>query len=326
MITTRTPLRISFAGGGTDLASFYAREDEGGAVISTAIDRYVYICVNTKFGGGIRVSYSKTENVNHADEVEHPIVRECLRFFGIDNNIEIVSIADIPGEGTGLGSSSSFTVGLLHALAAYTGTKCTPGALARWACGIEIGQLKEPIGKQDQYAAAHGGTNIIRFRNDDTVEVYPSQISDHVARHLLLLYTGRTRSAKTILTEQNQITDDTRLDLLRRMRIQVDHMDTYLERGDIANVAQQMEFAWRMKKMLAQGISDPQIDAWYDAAMNAGALSGKLLGAGGGGFLLLIAPPSKHMQILAAVPELTITPIGIGADGSTVLFEEDRGY
>lgn len=326
MITTRTPLRVSFAGGGTDLPSFY-REYGGGAVVSTAVDRFVYVSVNTKFTGGVRVSYSHTENVDHADQVEHPLVRECLRTFSIDKNIEIVSIADIPGEGTGLGSSSSFTVGLLHALAEYTNRTVTGRDLAELACKIEIDVLEQPIGKQDQYAATFGGTNVFGFEPDGYVHLgAPIKLDTaqcgRINRNLLLLWTGITRSANGILSQQCQIADPKRITKLKLMRSQVQYMAHHIQEADAELIGRDLDAQWAMKRELVEGISSTQIDDWYLKCKKAGAWGGKLLGAGGGGFLLMVAPAAKHMGILAAVPDLTITPISINAKGTTLIYKD----
>jgi D-glycero-alpha-D-manno-heptose-7-phosphate kinase len=327
MIISRTPLRISFAGGGTDLSAFYRREP--GAVVSTAINKYIYITVNKKFDRKIRASYSVTEIVDSVDKLKHELIREALRLVGIEGGIEITSISDIPSQGTGLGSSSSYTVGLLNALYAYTGKLVGAERLAREACQIEIEVCGKPIGKQDQYIAAYGGFKYIQFCPDETVEVTPilcsHQARAELERNLLLLYTGMTRSAETILSQQSENTHhqaDARASL-QRIRCLADTLREALARGDLAAFGEHLHQGWLEKRRLAHGISTPAIDQWYDIALQHGALGGKLLGAGGGGFLLLYAPAKHHQAILEALPMLRPIPFHFEPQGSKIIYVEE---
>jgi D-glycero-alpha-D-manno-heptose-7-phosphate kinase len=326
MIISRTPLRVSFLGGGTDMAVFYRRY--GGAVISTSINRYVYVTVNTKFDDRLRISYSRTEDVSSAEEVAHPIVRAVLRKLGIGGGIEITSIADVPSHGAGLGSSSAFCVGLLNALHAHGGRYVERRRLGAEACEIEIDVLGEPIGKQDQYASALGGLNYIRFNPDDSVEVLPlthmRPLGEEIQRSWLTLYTGIGRDASAILKCQrdNVETGVSQQDSLKRMLGLVEDLKCELERGNAANLGEFLHEAWLIKRGLANGISSEVIDAWYDRARAAGATGGKILGAGGGGFMLLIAPPERHEAICRALPELRRIDLGFERLGSTIVFGE----
>lgn len=322
MIITQTPLRISFAGGGSDLPSFYRRF--GGAVVSTAIDKYVYINVNKKFDDWIRVSYSKTEEVESVDQIEHRIVRASLKKLNMSGGLEITSIADIPSSGTGLGSSSSFTVGLLLALNAYQSKFMSPAELAAESCTVEIDLCNERIGKQDQYAAAYGGLNFIRFQPDDSVVVDPILCSGEklswLQSCLLTFYTGKTRAASTILVEQSESAGsnhDTQR-LLQRMTKLAYELRTELNRGHIDALGEMMDEGWRLKREVHRSISNSTIDDLYAAAKRAGAKGGKLLGAGGGGFLTFFAHPDTHERIESALG-LRRIDLGLERSGSRVL-------
>src|SRR6267378_1383233 len=301
MIISRTPLRMSFAGGGSDLPDFYRRH--GGAVVSTAIDKYIYVNSNPKFDNGIRVAYSKTEEVKSVGEVEHPIVRAALKHLEIDGGIEITTIADIPSKGTGLGSSSSFTVGLLHALSAFKGQYISSDRLGKDSCYIEIDLCKEPIGKQDQYAAAFGGLNLIEFKGDDSVVVSPVICNrttiEALEAHVLLFYTGVTRSASNLLKQQSEgiDSDERKQRTIKRMVELAYTLRTELQRNNITVFGEILHENWVLKKSIAPDITAQNIDNWYNTARRAGALGGKLLGAGGGGFLMLFAPPDSHEPI-----------------------------
>ncbi|MFH1834733.1 MAG: GHMP kinase, partial [Methanobacteriota archaeon] len=283
MIISRTPLRVSFAGGGSDLSAYYLNEP--GAVTSTAIDKYVYITVNAKFDDRLRVSYSKTEIVDSPDDLAHEIVREALKLVGISGGVEITSIADIPSRGTGLGSSSSFTVGLLNALYAFTGKNVSAGRLAREACEIEIERVCEPIGKQDQYIAAYGGLQHIQFNSDESVFVdpviCPAGVKEKLQENLMLFYTGLTRKSSSILTEQRENTGK-RMDVLAEMVDLSKIIKASLSSGDLTEFGELLDGGWVLKKKLASGISSEKIDKLYESAKRAGALGGKILGAGGG--------------------------------------------
>lgn len=326
VIITRTPLRISFAGGGSDFPAVYRRAS--GAVVATAIDKYMYITVNRKFDEKIRASYAITEMVDRVDDLKHELIREALRMTGIAGGIEITSISDIPSRGTGLGSSSTYTVGLLHALHAYAGRHVGARRLAEEACAIELDRLGKPIGKQDQYIAAYGGLLFIRFE-PDAVLVEPLLPGGDFRRdledHLLLLYTGLTRRADSILAEQQRNFEDgeTALDDAARLRdLALDLRTAILDRR-LDAVGEILDAGWRIKRGLASGISSPQIDEWYERARSAGAIGGKLVGAGGGGFLLLFAPPRDHAQIVERLADLRRVPVHLEPFGSRIIYVEE---
>jgi D-glycero-alpha-D-manno-heptose-7-phosphate kinase len=324
MIISQTPLRISFFGGGSDLPAHYRQH--GGAVLSTTIDKSVYVTVSRKFDDAVRVSYSRTEEVASAGQVEHPLVREALALVGIEGGIEITSVADIPARGTGLGSSSAFTVGLLNALHAYLGRHASAAQLAEQACEIEIDRCGEPIGKQDQYAAAFGGLNFIRFQADGGVDVTPvicpQDALAELQRRLIFFYTGTTRSASALLAEQsaNVAAPGEASRSTQELSCFAERACQALRLGDIESLGAMLNGAWRLKRGLAVGISTPAIDAAYDAARAAGADGGKLLGAGGGGFLMFMAPPERHERIRAALSGLRETPFRFVGHGGKIIF------
>jgi D-glycero-alpha-D-manno-heptose-7-phosphate kinase len=323
VIVSKTPLRMSFVGGGSDMPAFY--REEGGAVLSTAIDKYIYIAVNKKFDGRIRLSYSRTEDVDLASEVEHPLVREALALNGIDGGIEIASLADIPSKGSGLGSSSSFTVGLLNALNAYRSNYASKEQLARQACEIEINRCGEPIGKQDQYAAAFGGLNLIQFHPDESVSVSPVICSGSVVRslqdHIVVFYTGRTRSASEVLARQSAALETSASKSLMRRMVQIAfELKAELEAESFASIGNLFHENWMLKTQLTQGISDPQIDSWYQTGLANGATGGKLLGAGNGGFMMFFAHPDFHQQIKLALADLECVTFGFDQGGSQIVF------
>jgi len=326
MIITRTPLRVSFAGGGTDLRAFYSRGR--GAVLSTAINKYIYITVNPKFDHKIRASYSVTEMVDSVQELKHELIREALKVVGVEGGVEITSISDVPSRGTGLGSSSSYTVGLLNALYAYTGRLVNAERLAAEACRIEIEICGKPIGKQDQYIAAYGGLQFIQFNADESVFVDPipcdRDFREQLERNLLMLYSGITRSADGILGEQNRNTehDGSAMTDLLKMRDLADRLRECLCSGQLDGFGEVLHMGWTLKKTLAAGISNPEIDSWYNKARRHGAIGGKLLGAGGGGFLLLYAHPDCHSEICRALPELKPMPFRFAPQGSKIIFIE----
>lgn len=321
MIISQTPYRVSFAGGGTDLPAFY--RDEFGAVLSTAIDKYIYVNVHRRFEPNIRVAYSRTEIADRVDTVQHELVREAMRVVGVDEPLEITTIGDVPA-GTGMGSSSTLTVGLLTALYAYRGQIVSRDRLAQEACEIEIGRLKKPIGRQDQYAAAFGGVNYMRFNSDHTVDVDPvpcgPQTLADLERHLLLIYTNQTRSADEILQKQSESTRD-KMTVLREQRDLAEAMrGTLTGAGDLQEFARLLHHGWELKRSLGFGISSGDIDTMYETARKAGAQGGKLLGAGGGGFLLLFAPPERHPAIRAALGQAKELPFRFARSGSRVIF------
>lgn len=327
MIISRTPLRVSFLGGGTDLPAFY--HEESGAVVSTAINKYIYINVNHKFDEQVRASYSVTEMVARASELKHELIREALAMLEIEGGIEITSISDIPSQGTGLGSSSSYTVGLLHALHAYSGKSASSDKLAKEACDIELGKCSKPIGKQDQYIAAFGGLQYIQFNPDETVFVDPiicrQETKQRLEDGLLMLYTSLTRSADDILREQsaNTMTPGMQRRTLRCMKQQAQDLRRALQDNNLEAFGELLHEGWELKKTLASGISRPEIDEWYETARKNGALGGKLLGAGGGGFLLLYAEPDRHDAIRGALPNLRHTPVELEPQGSKIVYVEE---
>lgn len=302
MIITKTPLRISFTGGGTDLPAYY--KTGYGAVVSAGINKYVYITINKRFDDTIRISYSKTEIVDDLKEIQHDIAKACLQMTGVEKGVEITSISDIPA-GTGLGSSSSFTVGLLNALYTYCGERLSAHELAEKACQIEIEILKHPIGKQDQYAAAYGGVNYFSFGQDGEVRREKIDISEQekqlMDRRLMMFYTGIRRSADGILAKQSVETSK-KLDVLNYMRDQANVMKELLKSEGFNNkFAIMLDKAWQKKKSVTDGISNLEIDDYYKNAINAGALGGKLLGAGGGGFILLYCDEAKQESVCKAI-------------------------
>ncbi len=295
-------------------------------MLSTAIDKCVYVTVSRKFDDAVRVSYSRTEEVETASQVEHPIVREALRLLGIEGGIEITSVADIPAKGTGLGSSSTFTVGLLNALHAYAGRHASAERLAEESCDIEINRCGEPIGKQDQYAAAFGGFNFIRFHPDDTVDVQKllcrRETLEELQSMLMMFYTGITRSASALLAEQsaNMVGEEEKIAAMDRMVASAEAVLHDLQSNRLDTLGAALDENWQLKKSLARGISNPTIDAAYDAARAAGALGGKILGAGGGGFLLFMVPREKQDAVRRALSSLRKTPFRFARYGSRILF------
>ena len=325
MIITQTPLRISFAGGGTDLADFY--KIDGGCVISSAIDKYIYVIIKERFDDKIRVGYSKTEMVDSVDEIEHELVRECLRKTGITKGVEIATMADIPSEGSGLGSSSTVTVGLLNAMYAYKGDRKPADILAQQACEIEIDVLGKPIGKQDQYIAAFGNLRLIHFLQDGQVKVDSVDMSPEKKRRfgqsLMLFYTGITRKAEDVLTEQKKNIVD-RVAVLRDMRQQAYEIHEVLLNGNADMIGDMLHKGWLLKKQLASRISNSSIDEMYEKAMNAGATGGKVAGAGGGGFMLLYSPPERQNAVREALTEMRELPFNLEIDGTKVIFNVRR--
>jgi D-glycero-alpha-D-manno-heptose-7-phosphate kinase len=323
MILSKTPLRMSFVGGGSDLPAYY--RENSGAVLSTAIDKYIYLAVNRKFDGRIRLSYSRTEEVDHFSEVEHPLVREALALTGVESGIEIASLADIPSKGSGLGSSSSFTVGLLNALNAYQARYISKHQLAEQACEIEIQKCGEPIGKQDQYAAAFGGLNLIQFHPDESVTVDPVLCSAPTLRkledHILVFFTGRTRSASQVLAKQSEgLRGDGHKKLMQRMVELAFELKRELEAGVLDAVGAMLHENWKLKMQLADGITDSQINGWYDAGIKGGATGGKLLGAGNGGFIMFFAAPERHAAIAKALAMLEPVKFGFDRAGAQISY------
>lgn len=304
MIITRSPLRISIGGGGTDLPSYYSRDGFGGGfLVAAAIDKYVYITLSKRFINSILLKYSKLENCQSIDEIEHPIFREVLKYFNPkDLNLEISSIADIPA-GTGLGSSGSFTTSLIKAVSTYNHKVLSPDEIAELACHIEIDKLGEPIGKQDQYIAAYGGITGFQFQSNGKVTAIPLKVSNDtlydLEDNLLLFFTGYSRSASSILSDQNSksIENDTsmikNLDYIKELGIRSKQL---LEKGNLTEYGLLMNEHWEYKKQRSHGMSNPQIDSWYDLALRNGAVGGKLVGAGGGGFLMFMAADRTKLR------------------------------
>lgn len=325
MIITQTPYRVSFAGGGTDLPAFYRHEP--GAVLSMGVAHHMYVTVSPRFDRTTRVAYTRVEIADGIDRIDHTIAREALRMTGLGEHLEITTVGDVPA-GTGMGSSSSLAVGLLNALYAYKGMVTSPGALAEKACQIEIDILQKPIGRQDQYAAAYGGVNYIRFNPDHTVDVEPVPCQpaflDAIEKHIILLYTDQQRDADTILKKQSEGSAD-KMAVLRQMRDLAGELrNTMGGQGNLEDFGRILHEGWELKRSLGFGISNAGVDAWYTAARQAGAMGGKLLGAGGGGFLLVMAPPERHEAIREAVGRPREIPFRIDRRGSRVIFISDR--
>lgn len=308
MIISRTPFRISFVGGGTDLKSFYTKE--AGKVLSTTIDKYIYVAVKRQIGiveYKYRVNWSKVEFTNTINEIEHPIVREAFRLMEIDFPVEVSTFADIPA-GTGLGSSSSFAVGLLNALFALKGEMATKAQLANLAAHIEIDLLKRNIGKQDHYAASYGDLNVFTFEQDGKVSVSPicyrPEVRETIAKNLLLFYTSQKRDANEVLTEQKKKTSE-KFNVLKAMKEQVSQLEQILYSGiKLHEFGELLHQGWLLKKSITDKISSATIDDYYDRAMKAGAIGGKLLGAGGGGFLLFYVEPQNQRVVKQSLADL----------------------
>ena len=327
MIISQTPYRVSFAGGGTDLPAFY--EQEFGAVLSVAMNQHMYVTVSPRFDASTRVAYMKLETADTVDEVKHTIVREALKQTGLGPHLEITTIGDVPA-GTGLGSSSSLAVGLLNALYAYKGEVSSPGKLAELACHIEIDILKSPIGRQDQYAAAFGSMNYIRFNSDHTVEVEPVPVEaetfGELESRILLFYTQQQRDANQILEKQSARSSerDTFKLLCGMKQLAAEMRDEITGRANLDQFAKLLNDGWEMKRSLGNGVSNPMIDEWYESALAAGAQGGKLLGAGGGGFLMMMAPPERHAAIREKLGNPREIPFKIDRRGSRIIFISDR--
>ena len=325
MIIVQTPLRVSLFGGGTDFPTYF--REEGGCVLSTAIDKYIFITVKKRFDDLFRVGYTRTEMVERVEDIQHELFREAIRLTGIKKGIEITSMGDIPSAGSGLGSSSTVTVGTLHALYTYLGEIVPAERLAREACEIEINILGKPIGMQDQYIAAYGGLRYIEFHQDGSVTLEKVELDSRSKRRLnesmLLFFTGKTRQADTILTEQvNNINQ--RRAILRRMAEMARLAHTELKSGNPDAIGYLLHEAWELKKQLASGISNGEIDIIYDAARRAGAIGGKITGAGGGGFLLLYCPYEKQEAVRDSLTGLQELPFRLENDGSKVIFNYRR--
>ena len=325
MIITQTPLRIGLLGGGTDLPGYY--RENGGRVLNCALDKYVYVIVKQRFDDDIYVNYSKKEIVSRVEDLEHELVREAMQMTGVANGVEITTLADIPSAGSGLGSSSAVTVGLLHALFAYQGGQVSAEELAERACTIEIERCGKPIGKQDQYIAALGGIRDIRFGPGDQVVAEELGLSAVERRGLqqqiMLFYTGVTRSADLILAEQNANVEATRpqLDLLRDL---AGFAVEQLRSGDVDAIGATVREGWEAKRKLAPGVSNDQIDVAVTRALDAGASGAKLTGAGGGGFLLVFCPMERQRAVRERLADMQELPVKLDRLGSRVVLNVQR--
>jgi D-glycero-alpha-D-manno-heptose-7-phosphate kinase len=328
MIISRTPFRISFVGGGTDLESYYSQND--GKVLSTTIDKYIYVCVKKPVDiveHKYRIAWSQLEYKDHIDDIEHPIVRETLKFLKIDHPIEIVTFADVPAQ-TGLGSSSAFAVGLLQALYALRGEVATKYQLASEAAHIEIEKLGRHIGKQDHFAAAYGNLNIFSFHQGGKVSVdpvfYNPETKRHVEARLMLFYTALKRDASKVLKHQRDSTEAKRA-VLDAMRDLVEPLrDVLMHAGDPVRFGTILDESWQMKRSLTGSVSSSEIDGYYEAARNAGAVGGKLLGAGGGGFLLLYVEPEHQPAVRKALEPRYQLPFRFDDGGSRITYYDER--
>ena len=324
LILSRTPLRVSFAGGGTDLPAFYS--ERYGAVLSTAIDRYVYVTVKRHgalFNEPIRLNYSETELVEKLDDIRNAIARECLRLLDVGPPIYISTVADIPAS-SGLGSSSSFAVGLLNALHAFKGERVSAGQLAEEAAHVELDLLGRPMGKQDHYPAAFGGLNLLTFLPDGGVSIEPKRMAngtlDKMFGHVMMFWSGLTRDSSSILSEQRRNTERKADDLLRIRGHAIVLNEMLADGFDAAEFGRVLDETWQLKRGLASRITTGEIDGWYASAREAGALGGKLCGAGGGGFLLLIVPPDAQPNVRRALAGVREISIGYESQGSRILF------
>jgi D-glycero-alpha-D-manno-heptose-7-phosphate kinase len=318
-------MRMSFVGGGSDIPAYYHFEE--GAVLSTSINKYMYVSVNKKFDGDIRLSYSLTEDVNDVDKIKHPIVRNTLKMLEISGGIEIASMADIPSKGSGLGSSSSYTVGLLNALYAFKNKSISQNELGKLASHVEINLCGEPIGKQDQYSAAHGGINLIKFHSDESVTVEPiickKSFIEQLEKSMLMFYTGITRSASTLLREQSDnMNNSVKRSLIKEMANLSYDLKYMFENGDLNSVGELLDKNWKLKSQISSGITNPQIDDWYQKGINAGATGGKLLGAGNGGFIMFYVPPEKQKNVINALRNLKRIPFSFDNLGSQIVFNQ----
>lgn len=322
MIITQTPLRISFFGGGTDFKEYY-RLNKGGAVLSTAIDKYIYVIIKKRFDDKICLNYSRKEIVDRVDEIKHDLIREAMRKTGIEKGVEITTLADVPSEGTGLGSSSSVTVGLLNTFYLYQAHSQLAETLAEEACQIEIDILKKPMGKQDQYAAAFGNLNLMKFNPDDTVTLQNLSLDQEIEReleaNLMLNYTGMTRRSSDILSKQKKNIKD-KMSALNDIRDMVEEGKKYLIKGELDDFGRLLHQGWELKKNLAQGISNSRIEELYQAARKAGALGGKICGAGGGGFLLIYCPLKQQSRVRKALRKSRELPFRFEKEGTKAIF------
>jgi D-glycero-alpha-D-manno-heptose-7-phosphate kinase len=325
LIIVQTPLRISFFGGGTDFSSFFM--EEGGCVLSSAIDKYIFVTVKERFDKKLRIGYTQTEMVNCVDEIQHELIREALRKTNIEEGIEVTTMGDIPSEGSGLGSSSTVTVGALHALYTYLGEIVSAEQLAQEACNIEIEKLGKPIGIQDQYIAAYGNLRFFEFLPDGRVKVEKLKLDSEFRRALndsfLLFYTGVTRKADTVLSEQKKNIVD-RMSVLREIKQMAIQARKELEYGNFDVFGSLLHQSWELKKKMADLISNGKINEIYETARRAGAVGGKVTGAGGGGFILMYVPYEKQYAVRQALHNLQELPFRLESDGTKVIFNYRR--
>jgi len=328
MIISKTPFRISFMGGGTDLRAFY--RNGYGAVVTTSIDKFVYLAIHRFFERKIVLKYSQTETVDRAADIRHPLIRECMLACGVDEPLELTSFADIPSFGSGLGSSSAFSVGLIKALHAFQGREVSAERCAAMACDVEIEKLGEPIGKQDQYAVACGGLNYVRFNADETVFVEPIVLRPERVRQLqgrlMMFYTGITRSARDILSEQKHNTETAadRIASLDRLLAMTETLRSELSAGNVDLVGEMLHESWMHKRQLARGITNPALDDIYALARHAGAVGGKILGAGGGGFFLFDVPENRQAAVAAALGHMRRVRFGFEQQGTRTLYYQEE--
>ena len=327
MIISRTPLRASFFGGGTDFEAYFKNSVFGyGTVISTALDMHVYITVNKRWDGRVRVVYSGNELVDTAEEVKHNIIREALLMTGIHTGIEIVYMADLPmtNLGVGLASSSALAVGTLNALHAYQGERVTPEILAREACDLEINHLGQQIGIQDQYAVAYGGFHRYIFRADGTVDVLPvtedEKLRNELVSHLMIFYTGKARDSRPIFQEQKETTAHKKEYVLDPLVLAVEEAQNALKNHDLDSWGYLLRKTWELKKQFASGVSNPEIDDMYNRAVASGALGGKILGAGGGGFLLVYVRPEDQERVRTALSDFQEVAFRMDPEGSRIIY------
>lgn len=313
---------MSFVGGGSDLSAFY--REYGGAVVSTSINKYIYVSVNKKFDDAIRVAYSENEDVPSVEQIKHPIVREALKHLQIYGGLEITTIADIPSKGTGLGSSSTFTVGLLNALYAYKREHISKSRLALESCIVEIDFCGAPIGKQDQYSAAFGGLNLIEFHKNDLVSVHPiiclPETINKLQQNILVFYTGKTRSASEILAQQSSNLDNFKIKAIKRMVDLTYQFANDLRKNELDGLGYILDEGWALKKSLSDDITNFEIDNWYSLAKKSGAIGGKILGAGAGGFLLLYVEPHFHSRVRKSLSMLREIDMQFEQAGSRIVY------
>ncbi len=325
MIVVQTPLRISFFGGGTDFPSYY--REHGGCVLSSAIDKYIFVTIKKRFDKKLRVGYTRTEMVDQVSEIDHELIREALYITDIEEGVEITTMGDIPSEGSGLGSSSTVAVGALHAMYTLQGEMISAECLAKQACEIEIDRLGKPIGVQDQYIAAFGGLRFMEFKKSGQVQTEKLALSTDSRRRLeeslLLFYTGTTRQADTILKEQKKNIQDRKTILNEMKRIAYDAKKNLLD-GDVDAIGELLHESWQLKKQLATSISNSAIDDMYKKGISAGAMGGKVTGAGGGGFLMFYCKPEKQDHLRAALSDLHELHFRLEANGSKVIFNYSR--